>query len=90
MDDFDGAGSPIKFTDGTNASGLSYVFSGINSGSDSISFSSDGSNFTHSVTNTSGYDSGITHFKLTLPGTFKPTFNSVTPTFSFEYQVRVK
>ena len=92
VDDFGGAGSPIKFTDGigTNASGLSYVFSGINGGSDSISFSSDGTNFNHSVTNTGGYDSAITHFKLTLPGTFKPTFDGVTPTFTFEYQVRVK
>ena len=92
VDDFDGGGSPIKFTDGsgTNASGLSYVFSGINSGSDSISFSSDGINFNHSVTNTGGYDSAITHFKLTLPGTFKPTFDSITPTFTFEYQVMVK
>ncbi|MEH6345801.1 MAG: DUF2341 domain-containing protein [Bermanella sp.] len=92
VDDFDGAGSPIKFTDGsgTNASGLNYVFSGINSGSDSISFSSDGTNFNHSVTNTGGYDSAITHFKLTLPGTFKPTFDGITPTFTFEYQVLVK
>ena len=92
VDDFDGAGSPVDFTDGssTTASGLSYVFSSINSGSDSISFSTDGTNFNHTVTNTGGYDSAITHFKLTLPGTFKPTYNSVTPTFKFEYQVRVK
>ncbi len=92
VDDFDGAGSLIKFNDGSGstASGVSYVFSSINSGSDSISFSSDGTDFNHSVTNAGGYDTAITHFKLTLPGTFKPTFNGITPTFSFEYQVRVK
>ena len=92
VDDFDGAGSPVDFTDGsgTTASGLNYVFSAINNGSDSISFSSDGTNFNHTVTSTDGYDSAITHFKLTLPGTFKPTFDGVTPTFKFEYQVRVK
>ena len=92
VDDFDGAGSPIKFTDGTanSASGVSYVFNSLTSTSDSISFSTDGTNFNHSPTSTDGYDSAITHFKLTLPGTFKPTFDGVTPSFKFEYQVRVK
>ena len=92
VDDFDGAGSPIRFTDGTanSASGVSYVFNSLTSTSDSISFSADGTNFNHSPTSTDGYDSAITHFKLTLPGTFKPTFDGVTPSFKFEYQVRVK
>ncbi len=92
VDDFDGVGSPIKFTDGsgTTASGVSYVFESINSTTDSISFSTDGSTFDHSPTSTNGYDAAISHFKLTLAGTFKPTFNGVTPTFNFEYQVQVK
>jgi hypothetical protein len=92
VDDFDGAGSPIKFTDGTGntASGVSYEFNSLTSTSDSISFSTDGTNFNHSPTSTDGYDAAITHFKLTLPGTFKPTFDGVTPTFDFEYQVQVK
>jgi hypothetical protein len=92
VDNFGGAGSPIKFTDGsgTTASGVSYVFNSLSSTTDSISFSTDGTNFNTTPTSTNGYDATITHFKLTLPGTFKPTFNGITPTFNFEYQVQVQ
>lgn len=90
--DFNPTGGPIIFTDGTGdtASGLSYVYTSLNNNTDSISFSTDGINFNHTVTNTNGYDTAITHFKLTLPGTMKPTFSGITPTFSFQYRVQVK
>lgn len=83
---------PIEFSDGTSTSnsGLSYLYTSINNNGDNISFSSDGINFNHPVTNSGGYDSDITHFKLNLQGAFKPTMDGVTPTFSYEYQVRVK
>ncbi|EAT12976.1 Tfp pilus assembly protein tip-associated adhesin PilY1-like [Oceanobacter sp. RED65] len=86
--------SPIIFTDGIglSTSGLSYVFNSLNSTSDSIAFSNDnGLNFNYVPTpDTEGYDENVTHFRLNLPGTFKPTYDNNTPGFQIEYQVMVK
>lgn len=86
--------SPIIFTDGSglSASGLSYVFNNLNSASDSIAFSNDnGLNFSYVPTpDADGYDENVTHFRLNLPGTFKPTLDGNTPGFQIEYQVMVK
>ncbi|MGK0443841.1 MAG: hypothetical protein ACJA1U_000769 [Bermanella sp.] len=86
------AGSPVIFNDGAGnqASGLSYTFNGLTNNTDSLAFSTDGTNFNYApVADTDGYDANITHFRLTLGGTFKPTFNGNTPTFNFVYQVKV-
>ena len=86
------AGSPVIFNDGAGnqASGLSYTFNGLTSNTDSLAFSTDGTNFNYApVADTDGYDANITHFRLTLGGTFKPTFNGNTPTFNFVYQMKV-
>jgi hypothetical protein len=86
------AGSPIIFNDGTStqASGLSYSFTSLASTTDSIAFSTDGNNFNYTpVADADGYDVNITHFRLTLGGTFKPTYTGITPTFNFIYQVKL-
>lgn len=86
------SGSPIIFNDGSgnNASGLSYTFTSLTSNSDSLSFSTDGTDFNYSpIPNAEGYDPNVTHFRLTLGGTFKPTLSGVTPNFNFIYQVKV-
>jgi hypothetical protein len=84
------ADSPIIFNDGasTQASGLSYTFNSLSSTTDSIAFSTDGNNFSYTpVADADGYDANITHFRLNLGGTFKPTYSGITPTFNFIYQV---
>lgn len=86
------ANGPILFNDGSGqqASGLSYTFNSLSSNTDSLAFSTDGSNFTYTpVADAEGYDVNVTHIRLTLPGTFKPTFNGVTPWFNFVYQVKL-
>ena len=86
------SGSPIIFNDGSgnNASGLSYTFTSLTSNSDSLSFSTDGTDFNYSpIPNAEGYDPNVTHFRLTLGGTFKPTLSGITPNFNFIYQVKV-
>ena len=86
------AGSPIIFNNGAGnqASGLSYMFTSLASTTDSIAFSINGTNFTYTpVADADGYDANITHFRLNLGGSFKPTFSGVTPTFNFIYQVKI-
>lgn len=86
------ADSPIIFNDGTGntASGLSYSFTNINDNTDSLAFSTDGNNFDYEPSpDAEGYDANITHFRLTLGGTFKPTRDNVTPNFNFTYQVKI-
>ncbi|MFY0701695.1 MAG: CCXG family PEP-CTERM protein [Bermanella sp.] len=86
------AGSPVMFNDGAGnqASGLSYSFTSLASTTDSIAFSTDGNNFSYTpVADADGYDVNITHFRLTLGGTFKPTYTGITPTFNFIYQVKL-
>jgi len=90
VNDFNGPG-PINFVDGTNASNLSYQYVALNDGTDSISFSSDGSNFNHTVTpNADGYDSVITHIRINFGGSFKAQMDGIQPAFGFEYQTRIK
>ncbi len=88
------AGSPIIFNNGSGnqASGLNYTFNSLGSTSDSISFSTDGTNFNYNpstAVDSEGYNPNITHFRLNLNGNFKPTFSGITPTFNFIYQVKV-
>jgi len=88
--DFKGPG-PINFMDGTNASNLSYQYVALNDGTDSISFSSDGSNFNHTATpDADGYDSAITHIRINFGGSFKAQMDGIQPAFGFEYQTRIK
>ena len=84
------AGSPIIFNNaaGNQNSGLTYVFTSLTSTTDSLAFSTDGNNFNYTpVADADGYDTNITHFRLTLNGTFKPTYSGITPSFNFVYQV---
>lgn len=86
------AGSPVMFNNGSGnqASGLSYSFTSLPSTTDSIAFSIDGTNFNYTPTpDADGYDASISHFRLNLGGTFKPTLDGITPKFNFIYQVKV-
>ena len=92
VSDFMSAG-PIEFIDNSspNSSGLTYSFVSLGSSVDSISFSNDnGSSFNYVPTpDGDGYDSTVTHFRLNLGGTLKPSLDVSTPGFSFQYRVKV-
>ena len=88
--DFQGSG-PINYVDGTNSSGLNFQYITLNDNTDSIRFSSDGIHFDHTATpNGDGYDPSITRIKINFGGSFKPQMNSIQPSFSFNYQTRIK
>ncbi len=91
--DMGGAGSgPVLFTDGAVASGLSYAFSGLGSGLDSISFSNDnGATFTYTpVPDPDGFDVAVTHFRISFGGSFNNASGGSQPSLSLQFKVRVK
>ena len=91
--DMGGAGTgPVLFTDGAVTSGLSYVYSGLGSGVDSISFSNNGgAAFAYTpVPDANGFDSAVTHFRITFGGSFDPAAGASQPSLTLQFKVRVK
>jgi len=87
--DFDGSGSPLRFTDGADASGLSYAFGTLADASDSVTFLDAGDN-PITPDDTTGFDTAVRAMRITLGGTFTGASASTSPSFSFEYRVRVE
>jgi len=89
--DLGGAGSgPVVFTNGSPASGLTYTFTSLASTTDSIAFSNDGgATYTYTpVADANGYDSNVTHFRISPTGTSaKPRCLSAVTTRS-RFQAR--
>jgi hypothetical protein len=87
------AGSgPLLFTDGTQASGLSYSMESLASTTDNISFSNDnGASFVYTpIPDIAGYDSAVTNIKVALNGAFKASNGAPHPSFSISFRVRVQ
>lgn len=93
VNDISGAGTgPIRFVDGTPASGLSYSFDSLSSTTDNLSFSNDGGatfNYTPSP-DADGVDSNVTHVKMTTTGSFLAASESGSPNFKFIFRVKVQ
>ncbi|MEM8617549.1 MAG: hypothetical protein AAGF20_11530 [Pseudomonadota bacterium] len=87
--DFDGAGSPFRFTDGSgaNQSGLSLSYGGVADAGDGVVFRDSGA---ASVTPNGGFDPSVSSFELTLNGAMNGTGSGGTPTFTIEYRVQVR
>ncbi len=88
-----GAGSgPVLFTNGVPASGLSYSFASLSSGTDNISFSNNsGSTYTYTpVADANQCDTTVTHLKISLGGIFSASNGTNHPSFSVKFRVRVK
>ena len=91
--DLGAAGSgPVAFAQGTPSSGLSYVYSGLSSTSDGLAFSNNGgASFVYTpVPDSTGYDSAVTHIRVTPSGTFAGSSGSGSPNFTVSYRVKVK
>ncbi len=91
--DMAGPGSgPVLFTDGAIASGVAYTFSGLANAADSIAFSNDnGVTFGYTpVPDGSGFDSAVTHFRITFTGNFKGSSGGNNPSLSLMFKARVK
>lgn len=87
--DLDNIGEgPIRLINA--GSGLAYSYDATN-GIDSLFFSVDGGlNYTDTVDISNEYNSQVTHFQMRFNGSFKPTMGSVEPSFTFQYQVKIK
>jgi len=91
--DISGVGTgPVRFVDGTPASGLSYNFVSLSSGTDNLSFSNDGGvSFNYTPTpDVDGVDSAVTHIKMATLGSFLATSSAGSPNFQFLFRVRVQ
>ena len=60
------AGSgPVKFTQGTPTSGLSYTFTSLASATDDVSFSNNsGTSYVYTPVNTGGFDANVTNISI--------------------------
>jgi hypothetical protein len=91
--DLGGAGSgPVSFTDGSPTSGLTYTYSGLASGTDDLSFSSDGGlSYAYApVPDADGYDSAVTHLRIAPKGIFAGSIGSGDPDFSVAFRAKNK
>jgi hypothetical protein len=91
--DLGGAGSgPVAFVQGSPSSGLSYAYSSLASTTDDLAFSNNGgSSFGYTpVADASGFDSAVTHIRVTPRGTFAGTSGSGSPGFTISYRIKVK
>lgn len=102
--DINGACSgPVKFTDGSPASGLSYTFgdgapcdvNDLAVATDNISFSDDPAPGPYvydynPVPDANWYDANITSIKISLSNTFAASDGANNPSFELKFRVRVK
>ncbi len=90
--DISGAGSgPVEFLDGAVSSELSYNFISLGSNTDSIEFSTDGSDFTHTpVDSGDGTDPDVTHIRVTLSGAMAPNSSGTASSFDLRFRAKIK
>jgi uncharacterized repeat protein (TIGR01451 family) len=91
--DLSGPGTgPVLFTQGAIPSGLTYTFTALNSGTDSISFSNDnGTTWAYTPTpDANGFDGNANAVKVSLSGTFSGASGGSNPSFLLQFRVRVK
>jgi len=85
--------APFTFTDGagTDASGLTFVYSGPASGTDDVEFSNNnGSDFLYSpAPDGDGFDSAVTNVRINPKGAFNASNGTDIPTFTVNFSVRV-
>ena len=91
--DLGAAGSgPVEFTDGagTASSGLSYTYSGLGSGTDSVEFSTDGVSYNYTpVPDADGFDTAVRYVRINPAGVFLGS-GGTPPTFALRFRVRVQ
>jgi hypothetical protein len=91
--DVGGVGSgPVAFANGTPTSGLSYTFTSLASTTDSIAFSNNGgATYTYTpVPDANGYDSNVTHIRVTPTGTFAGASSGSNPNFQLQMRMQVR
>lgn len=93
VNDISGSGTgPVRFVDGSPASGLSYSFVGLSSTTDDLSFSDDnGSSYTYTPSaGVDGVDTNVTNVRMQTQGSFAGSTGSGDPDFEFKFRVIVQ
>ncbi|MFI5315424.1 MAG: choice-of-anchor X domain-containing protein [Myxococcota bacterium] len=88
-----GAGSgPVLFTQGAPTSGLTYTFTSLASGADSLDFSNNGgATWTYTPTaNANGTDPAVTNIRISPTGSFAGKSGVTAPSFTLQFRMRVK
>lgn len=91
--DLGAAGSgPVAFAQGSPSSGLAYSYSSLASTTDNLAFSNDGgASFGYTpVPDPDGFDSAVTHIRVSPTGLFAGASGSGSPSFTISYRVKVK
>lgn len=89
--DFAAPGSgPIQFQDGPLGSGLTFSFGGLSDPTDSVSFSTDGSNFSYSPSDSgNGTDPAVTHIRILPTGYMAPDTGSGATSLSIRLKGKI-
>lgn len=91
--DIDGVCSgPVKFVDGTYASGLTYTLTSLSSSTDNVDFSNNGGT-TYSYTpvpDADGFDSNVTDLRINPKGVFNGSSGGIDSSFDVKFRVRVE
>jgi len=91
--DAGGAGSgPVVFTNGATSSTLTYSYVSLASTTDSLSFSNNGgATYAYTpVPDASGYDSAVTHVRVSPSGSFAGKTGASSPSLTFQMLMQVK
>ena len=92
--DLGGGGSgPVEFTDGagSSASGLDYSYGGLGDATDSLEFSTDGTNFSYVPSpDADGFDPAVRYVRVNPSGSFAAADSGITREFSLRFRVRVE
>ncbi|MEA3008389.1 MAG: trimeric autotransporter adhesin [Sphingomonadales bacterium] len=83
---------PVAFAQGSPSSGLTYAYSSLASTTDDLAFSNNGgASFGYTpAADASGYDSAVTHIKVSPKGVFAGASGSGSPSFTISYRIKVK
>lgn len=84
---------PIRFTDGSLTSNLTYSFTSLSSATDGVAFSKDGgATYTYTpVPDGNGYDSSVTHIRVYPKGKMAAWSGSgAYPSFTIDFKARIK
>jgi Domain of unknown function (DUF2341) len=86
------AGSgPVKFTQGSPSSGLSYTFTSLANATDDVSFSNNsGTSYVYTPVNTGGFDAAVTTLRMSPKNAFSCASGGGQPTAQFEFDVGIK
>jgi len=90
--DFDGSTTgPVRFTDGTPVSGLTYTFVALGSTTDDIEFSNDnGVSYSYTpVPDGNGVDAAVTHFRIRPKAVLLANSGTGDRIATFDYKLRV-